>query len=174
WKPPAFPWERLTTPHPAAGSRRLSNGSGSPRPTRRLEAAGFAMGAAHHAPPGGWKPPASPWERLTTPHPAAGSRRPPHDVGRRNLLSRSFQPRADAIGHLAAGADVPGGGRQDLQEGLAVVAAENPVVEDGDRAAVGRAPDQAAESLLQAQRRLRKRELGEGIPDLLRASGEDR
>src|SRR5205814_99355 len=80
------------------------------------------------------------------------SRRPPHDVGRRNLLSRSFQPRADAIGHLAAGADVPGGGRQDLQEGLAVVAAENPVVEDGDRAAVGRAPDQAAESLLQAQR----------------------
>src|SRR5256885_4383836 len=93
--------------------------------------------------------------------------------GEDNSSSPVLEPLPYSVGHLGSGTDVAGGRRQHLEEGLAVVAAQDAVVEDDDRSAVGRPPDQAPEALLQTQRRLRQRQLRERIAHLLRPGGED-
>src|SRR5438477_4182831 len=85
--------------------------------------------------------------------------------------SYSLKPGADAVSYLGAWADVARGRWQDVEERLAVVAAEDSVVEDDHRAPVRRAPDQPAETLLEPQRRLRERELRKRVADLLGARG---
>src|SRR5260370_10425785 len=93
----------------------------------------------------------------------------PHEWGGVWSSSDSLEPGTTPVGYFVARPDVARGRRQDVEEGLAVVAAEDPVVEDDNGAAVGRAPDQAPETLLQPQCGLRQRQLGEGFAHLLGA-----
>src|SRR5487761_980176 len=82
---------------------------------------------------------------------------------------RKAPPVASPLRDLCAGPDKPRGRRQHVEEGFAVVTAEDAVVEDHHRAAIGRSPDQAAEPLLQPQRGLRQGELRKPVTHLLRA-----
>src|SRR5439155_19735831 len=82
-----------------------------------------------------------------------------------------FEPGSDMLRHLRARTDVARRRRKDVEKRLAVVASEDSVVEDHHRAAVGRTANQPAESLLESQRRLRKRELRKRIADQFGARG---
>src|ERR1700737_1727964 len=84
------------------------------------------------------------------------------------------QPLTNSIRDLRRRAHESRGGWQHVEERLAVVAAEDTVVEDHYGTAVAGPADEPAEALLQPQRRLRQRELRERITHPLRASRIDR
>src|SRR5437773_12075914 len=94
-------------------------------------------------------------------------------TGENKTCSSSLEPRPDAVGHLFPGTHVARCRWKHIEKRLAVVAAEDPVVEDDHRAAVRRAADEASESLLQPQGRLGKGELGIRVADLLGARRVD-
>src|SRR5713226_8325338 len=60
------------------------------------------------------------------------------------------QPITDAVRNLACKADESRRGRQHVEKRLAIVASEDPVVEDDHSAAVAGPADEAAKTLLQA------------------------
>src|SRR6202521_250936 len=93
---------------------------------------------------------------------------------RRTACSNPVKPRADMVRDVGRWAYVARRRRQDLEECPAVVASEDAVVQDDDRAAIGGTADQATESLLQTERRLRQRQLPERVAHLLRTRRIDR
>src|ERR1700716_909136 len=95
---------------------------------------------------------------LLTSYVPEGSPPPPRGWARPPAPSPP-QPVPNPVRDLRSRADESRGRRQDVKECLPVVAAQDAVVQDDHGAAIGRAPDQASESLLQSQRRLRQREL---------------
>src|SRR5260370_37572065 len=79
-----------------------------------------------------------------------------------------------AVWNSPCKADESGRGGQQVEKRLAIVASEDPVVEDDHSAAVAGPADEAAKTLLQAQSRLWQRELRERVAHALGTRGVHR
>src|SRR5438132_2403386 len=126
-------------------SAAIAETSPSTRRARALTSSRFPIGVATT-------------KRLLT-SPSGPSGHLPTRWGGALTWSNSLQPSSDPGGYCGAWAHVAGCRRKDVQECLAVVSAQDPVVQDDHRTAVRRAPDQPAETLLESERRLRQGEL---------------